>query len=58
LSDAITSAAAIIGISVALIGGRVRGGSGWESANDWPALVASVVIAFNGVSMIRAHFGG
>ena len=54
LSDAITSAAAFIGISVALIGSRVRGGSGWESADDWAALVASAVIAFNGVSMVRA----
>jgi cation diffusion facilitator family transporter len=54
LSDAITSAAAFIGISVALLGSRVRGGSGWESADDWAALVASAVIAFNGISMIRA----
>jgi cation diffusion facilitator family transporter len=42
LSDAITSAAAFIGIT------------GWESADDWAALVASAVIAFNGISMIRA----
>lgn len=54
LSDAITSAAAFIGISIALLGSRCRGGSGWESADDWAALVASAVIAFNGVSMIRA----
>lgn len=54
LSDAITSAAAFIGISIALLGSRFRGGSGWESADDWAALVASTVIAFNGVSMIRA----
>ena len=54
LSDAITSAAAFIGISVALLGSRFRGGSGWESADDWAALVASAVIAFNGVSMMRA----
>ena len=54
LSDAITSAAAFIGISIALLGSRFRGGAGWESADDWAALVASAVIAFNGVSMIRA----
>ena len=54
LSDAITSAAAFIGISVALVGSRVRGGAGWESADDWAALVAAAVIAFNGISMIRA----
>src|SRR4051812_3879509 len=53
LSDAITSAAAFIGISVAVIGKRVRGGSGWESADDWAALVASVVIAFNGILLLR-----
>jgi cation diffusion facilitator family transporter len=54
LSDAITSAAAFIGISIALLGSRLKGGSGWESADDWAALVASAVIAFNGVSMLRA----
>jgi cation diffusion facilitator family transporter len=54
LSDAITSAAAFIGISLALVGNRVWGGRGWASADDWAALVASCVIAFNGVSMLRA----
>ncbi|HET9003846.1 MAG TPA: cation diffusion facilitator family transporter [Gemmatimonadaceae bacterium] len=54
LSDAITSAAAFVGILLALIGTRVWGGRGWESADDWAALVASGVIAFNGVSMGRA----
>jgi cation diffusion facilitator family transporter len=54
LSDAVTSAAAFIGISVALVGSRYRGGSGWESADDWAALVAAAVIAYNGVSMLRA----
>jgi cation diffusion facilitator family transporter len=54
LSDAITSAAAFIGISLALVGSRVWGGRSWASADDWAALVASAVIAFNGVSMLRA----
>lgn len=54
LSDAITSAAAFIGISLALVGSRVWGGTGWESADDWAALVASLVIGFNGLSMLRA----
>ncbi|MEO5814303.1 MAG: cation diffusion facilitator family transporter [Gemmatimonadaceae bacterium] len=54
LSDAITSAAAFIGISLALVGSRVSGGKGWESADDWAALVASLVIGFNGLSMLRA----
>jgi cation diffusion facilitator family transporter len=43
-SDAITSALAFIGISVALIGGR-----GWETADDWAALAASVIIFYNAV---------
>ena len=54
LSDAITSAAAFTGISLALVGSRVWGGHGWEAADDWAALVASAVIGFNGVSMLRA----
>lgn len=53
MSDAITSAAAFIGISVAILGARYRGGTGWESADDWAALVASLVIAFNGIAMLR-----
>jgi cation diffusion facilitator family transporter len=47
-SDAITSAAAFIGIAIAL-----WGGPGWESADDWAALVASVIIAVNGIRMLR-----
>ncbi|HET7186918.1 MAG TPA: cation diffusion facilitator family transporter, partial [Gemmatimonadaceae bacterium] len=53
LSDALTSAAAFVGISLALVGSRVWGGR-WESADDWAALAASGVIAFNGISMARA----
>ena len=48
LSDAITSAAAFIGISIAL-----WGGPGWEEADDWAALFASIVIFYNGVILIR-----
>ena len=48
LSDAFTSAAAFIGISIALVGGP-----GWESADDWAALVASCIIAYNGVILMR-----
>lgn len=47
-SDALTSAAAFIGISVALIGGK-----GWESADDWAALFACGVIGANGVRLLR-----
>lgn len=53
LSDAVTSAAAFIGISIALVGSRVAGGSGWASADDWAALFASGVVAFNGLTMLR-----
>jgi cation diffusion facilitator family transporter len=48
LSDAVTSTAAFIGISIAL-----AGGPGWESADDWAAIVAASVIAYNGVNMFR-----
>lgn len=48
MSDVLTSAAAFIGISIALIGGK-----GWEAADDWAALLASSIIAFNGASMLR-----
>ncbi len=47
-SDAITSAFAFIGITIALVGGP-----GWEPADDWAALAASFVILFNGVKIIR-----
>jgi cation diffusion facilitator family transporter len=47
-SDAITSAAAFVGISIAL-----WKGPGWEEADDWAALVAAVVIVVNGVLLIR-----
>jgi len=47
-SDALTSAAAFIGITAALIGGE-----GWESADDWAALFACCVIAANGVRLLR-----
>ena len=48
LSDAVTSTAAFIGISIALVGGP-----GWESADAWAAIVASGVIGWNGVMMLR-----
>lgn len=47
-SDAITSAAAFIGIGIA-----IWKGPGWEAADDWAALVAAVVIAANGFSIVR-----
>jgi len=47
-SDALTSLAAFIGITVAL-----AGGPGWESADDWAALIAAGIIAWNGVALMR-----
>lgn len=47
-SDAITSVVAFIGITVALIGGP-----SWAPADDVAALLASGVIAFNGVRLLR-----
>jgi cation diffusion facilitator family transporter len=47
-SDALTSLAAFIGISIGLLGGP-----GYEPADDWAALVACGVIAFTGVRLLR-----
>jgi cation diffusion facilitator family transporter len=48
-SDAITSAAAAIGIAIALFGGP-----GYEMADDWGALLACVIILINGSLIIKA----
>lgn len=53
LSDAITSAAAFIGILTAVVGWRMTGDIRWAQADDWAALLAAVVIAWNGVLMLR-----
>lgn len=47
-SDALTSGAAFIGISIALLMGE-----GYEAADDWAALAACAVIAYNGVRLFR-----
>ncbi|MCZ6530334.1 MAG: cation diffusion facilitator family transporter [Chloroflexi bacterium] len=47
-SDAVTSLAAFVGISIALIGGP-----GYESADDWAALLAVAIIFVNGIRLIR-----
>lgn len=51
-SDAITSLAAFIGISVALILGK-----GYENADDWAALIASFVIVYNSYLIFRPALG-
>jgi cation diffusion facilitator family transporter len=48
LSDAITSLAAFIGISIAWLGGP-----GWEAADDWAALFAAGIIFYNSGHMLR-----
>lgn len=47
-SDAITSLATFIGISIALIGG-----DGFEPADDWAALLACSIIFYNGLRLLR-----
>jgi cation diffusion facilitator family transporter len=49
--DAMTSIAAFIGISLALIRGEK-----WQSADDYAALVACALIAANGVRLARPAF--
>lgn len=51
-SDALTSLAAAIGIVVALVGGPT-----WHTADDWAALFSCVLIALNGVAMMRGAMG-
>ncbi len=51
-SDAITSVAALIGISVALYLGK-----GYESADDWAALFASGFILYNSYKILRPALG-
>jgi cation diffusion facilitator family transporter len=51
-SDALTSGAAFIGIAIAL-----WGGPGWETADDWAALFACGIIAFNGAGMTMKALG-
>src|SRR3954469_14379 len=51
-SDAITSIAAFIGISIALILGK-----GYEAADDWAALLASGFILYNSYLIFRPALG-
>jgi cation diffusion facilitator family transporter len=47
-SDAITSLAAFAGISVAVLGGPA-----WEAADEWAAVFAAGIIAWNGQRLLR-----
>ena len=51
-TDAITSVAAFIGISIALFFGK-----GFETADDWAALFASGFILYNGYRIFRPALG-
>jgi cation diffusion facilitator family transporter len=50
-SDAFTSVAAFIGISIAVLGGK-----GYENADNWAAMAAACVIALNGWRLLRPAF--
>jgi cation diffusion facilitator family transporter len=47
-TDAMTSIAAFVGISVALVGGER-----WQSADDWAALFACALIGANGYRLLK-----
>ena len=49
--DAMTSTAAFVGISIALVGGKK-----WETADNWAALFACALIAINGVRLLKPAF--
>lgn len=51
-SDAITSILAFVGISIAIVLG-----DGYEAADDWAALLASGIIAFNAYRIFRPVLG-
>ncbi|MFN2540913.1 MAG: cation diffusion facilitator family transporter [Chthoniobacterales bacterium] len=47
-TDALTSIAAFVGITISLLGGEA-----WQSADDWAALFACGLIATNGARLLR-----
>jgi cation diffusion facilitator family transporter len=47
-SDAITSIAAFVGIVIALVAGK-----GYEGADDWAALLASGIVFYNAIQLLR-----
>lgn len=51
-SDALTSVAAFIGITIAIVMGP-----GWESADDWAALAAAFIIIYNSYMIFRPALG-
>lgn len=54
MSDAITSAAAFVGISIAVFGQRyLKLGDKWAAADDWAALFAAFIIMYNAWRLAR-----
>lgn len=51
-TDAVTSIAAFIGISIAIFGGK-----GYEVADDWAALFAAIFIIYNALKIARSACG-
>ncbi|WP_299759132.1 cation diffusion facilitator family transporter [uncultured Pontibacter sp.] len=51
-SDAITSGAAFIGITIGIVGGE-----GYEVADDWAALLAAGIILINAYKIVRPAIG-
>jgi divalent metal cation (Fe/Co/Zn/Cd) transporter len=49
----VTSAAAFAGITLALVGFRLTGDPRWAIADEWAAIVAAAVIAYNGTALLR-----
>lgn len=51
-SDAITSLAALIGVAIAIIMGK-----GYESADDYATIIASIIILYNSIIILRPAIG-
>ena len=51
-ADALTSLAAFVGITIAVIGGPA-----YAAADDWAALIACGVVGYNGVRILRQALG-
>lgn len=54
MSDAVTSGAAFVGISIAVVGQRYLNlGDKWAAADDWAALFAAFIIMYNAWRLAR-----
>lgn len=55
-ADAITSAAAFIGIGIAVAGKHYRGDDRFAPADDWAALLAAAIILYNATRLMSTPF--